>query len=722
MRSIQLDIEKLKEVSAKANVKSHNTSIKTVKSKYPHKIEYNHDNKKRGKYCSKAPEKCYLFPGDKCPKKPDYIICGAGTTALPFAKILTDQGYRVLVIEAGLDQSDNDQIKFVFNNSPYQENDPTVAPGALNNNIINIVMDPNISSYMGNSGNAGDAFSLNPAWTGRGVGGGGLHYYGIMVKPTPDVLDGVLNPKITVPDSVPYKVGSGAGAYTLSEAGGSKWDSSVILPLCKELESYVGFSQAPAQRGTSGPLGILQLGSDLSLLTAMQNAAKNLLGGDINTQIVDDYNVLTPNSINCVSADQLSVRLTEDFSNVIRQNSATSWADSDIVEIDTDGNLVGKNGRRLIILTDRQVVRVVKHCKKSKKGKYVAAGVEFMHTNQIYFVRGRRVVSAMGGAYSPLFWQRSGIGPQELLEKVRIPIEINSSFIGRNLSNQYGTVVILSTTDIFWNVGFWGQGFIKYNGVNRRLQPIQATTILNPIGLQKGTPFPIDITDFGENCPEKPEEMRYDFSLLLFDTYPRSRGYSHLTQANLGVQTDLHWGTYNDGQGINPSVLEKIYVEGGDASAYKSYNDPSSGLFDKDGCFNPDYDSDIAVQCAALDWTYDVIYNPVYGLRINNPTDDIRIEYPPLYLFEIPDQRIRWQKYVPYITHATLQSSHEAGTVIMHNDPTKGACDGNLRLHGTSNCFEVSAAVLPVQNSGNPSDLLMAMGLNAANIIPTVPL
>jgi choline dehydrogenase-like flavoprotein len=718
--NIRMLLEEYKGQLTRSLAKS--VSASTEKDLYTDKIEYTY--KKCDYEYSDATEKCYMFPGDKCPKEPDYIVCGAGTTALPFAKSLTDKGYRVLVIEAGLDQSNNDQVKYVFDNSLYQVNDPAVSPGALNNNIINITMDPNVTSYMGNSGNPGDGFSLNPAWTGRGVGGGGIHYYGVMVKPIPEVLDGLLNPGLNVPNSVPYKVSAGAGTYTLSDAGGDNWNSSVILPLCKSIETYNCLCPTPnptGQRGESGPLAITRLFEDPTLLNAMQSAARNLQGGDPTTQSVPDYNVLAPDTINCVAADQFAFQLTPDF-NFIRQNSATAWANSGIVDTDKDGNLVGKNGRRLLILTNRQVVRAVKNTKKSKKSKYVAAGVEFMYNNQIYFVRGKRVVSAMGGAYSPLFWQRSGIGPQELLEKVKIPMEINSPFIGRNLSNQYGTGVTLSTTSLYWNTGFWGQAFVKYNGVNRRVNALQATSVLNTIGLLKENPFPATITKSVDLCPEETEVARYSFQILLFDLHPRSRGYSQLTQANIGVQTDFQWGTYNDGQGVNPTVKSEVYEAGGNPDGYKSYKDPSAGLFDQNGCFNPDYDSDIAVQCAMLDWTYEVVYNDTDGLRVNNPADDIRIEYPPLDLFTIPDKSVRWQKYVPYITNATIQEAHEAGTVMMHNDPTKGACDGNLRLHGTTNCFEVSAAVLPVQNSGNPANLLMAMGLNAANIIPNVPL
>lgn len=123
-----------------------------------------------------------------------------------------------------------------------------------------------------------------------------------------------------------------------------------------------------------------------------------------------------------------------------------------------------------------------------------------------------------------------------------------------------------------------------------------------------------------------------------------------------------------------------------------------------------------------MDYNYDLIYNPVTGLRTLAPEDDVTIDYPPLDLFQIPNQSERWQKYVNYITMTNLPSDHEGGTVFMNNDPTQGCCDGNLKINGTANCFEASMAILPIENSGNPADLLMAIGVQAANVIPLVPI
>jgi choline dehydrogenase-like flavoprotein len=61
-------------------------------------------------------------------------------------------------------------------------------------------------------------------------------------------------------------------------------------------------------------------------------------------------------------------------------------------------------------------------------------------------------------------------------------------------------------------------------------------------------------------------------------------------------------------------------------------------------------------------------------------------------------------------------------TVVMNNDPSKGAIDGNLKLHGTANCFESDAGICPVIMSGNTASIEQAIGLNGGNLIPTVAL
>lgn len=70
---------------------------------------------------SSAKNFCVTFPGDKHPHKPDFTICGGGTTALCLANSLSSKGYRVLVLEAGKDHSDNPIVQNPFELSTYYD-------------------------------------------------------------------------------------------------------------------------------------------------------------------------------------------------------------------------------------------------------------------------------------------------------------------------------------------------------------------------------------------------------------------------------------------------------------------------------------------------------------------------------------------------------------------------------------------------------------------------
>src|SRR5581483_9247881 len=145
------------------------------------------------------------FPGDKCSKKPDFVIAGAGMAGLPLAYKLTNQGYRVLVIDAGeYYRQAATGPSGATANCPFPNiiaGDPTVYPTAPNDvgltcteleikypfkvqpfngfenvGIINAVLDPKFSTFLGNPSGLGSAFQALQALTATGVGGGGLHF------------------------------------------------------------------------------------------------------------------------------------------------------------------------------------------------------------------------------------------------------------------------------------------------------------------------------------------------------------------------------------------------------------------------------------------------------------------------------------------------------------------------------------------------------------------
>jgi len=624
---------------------------------------------------SSTQEVFVTFPGDKKPKKPDFIICGAGTTSLPLAFVLTEQGYRVLMIEAGLDQSENTVVTEPFSVSKFQ------GTGIEQLNILNASFDPTISSFMTNTDGANDAFRLLPVWTGRGVGGGGLHFYLEYVRPTPTILDGPLPSAMIPPNNT--------STYSFVEAGGSNWSSSVIEGILsnnienfRQVNGSPGFTENPSERGFSGPETITQLspyppsGEQATIINAFSVASSTVLGGATSPS-VEDYNI--PENINSIS--QIQYFLNGDL---IRQNSATSWANSSIVKSDGQGNLIGVGKRKLVIWTNRVVIKSVS--KKNKKSKeYLSAGVEFLYNNQLYFIGGRNIISAMGAGYSPLFWQRSGIGPSDVLQKAKIPLELNSPFIGKNLQNQYGPTMLLSTTNPSLAGGTLATGFVQYNNVPRRFQIIHGGFGPQQLGIIAPMTFPAQ--------PSSGPKVYY-FYIFGFVLEPRSRGSINVTQSELSVQPNVYWNFFSDGS--DP-------------------NNVASGLSDPN--------SDVSINCAIFDYEYQILLQ----LQSGGNTNCVQLVYPPAVdsngntLFDPSvSTSIRYPSMIPYLTMTFGVAAHESGTVVMNNDPTKGAVDGNLKLHGTTNCFEASSASTPVLNSGNTGAMEQALGYNAGSLIPKV--
>ena len=351
----------------------------------------------------------------------------------------------------------------------------------------------------------------------------------------------------------------------------------------------------------------------------------------------------------------------------------------------------------------------------------------------------------MGAAYTPLFWQRSGIASQDLLNKVGIPMQVNSPFMGYNLTNQLGPRILCSTRNILYSENFYGQAFVQQNNIPRRFQVIQlglgevsyamvtsgqvyptqptSTTITTQVTLQvtsidvaSTATYPLTGTIIvnGQNLDYTGKTLTsftgitggtvgtilnvgdavvsvpiYYFFFDVFICEPRCRGYAQIVQADFGEQVDINWGLFNDGP--DP-------------------NDPASGLSDPD--------SDMYVSCDAMDF----LYNTFVNMRDTDPSSHINLVNPPLEIFSIADTQQRFLQYVPYITMNLATAAHQSSTCVMNNDPSKGVVDGNLRIHGTKNCFCCDSSISPVINSGNTAAYEQAVGVNGANVIPLVAL
>jgi choline dehydrogenase-like flavoprotein len=698
------------------------------------------------KSSSKVEEKKFQFPGDSCPEVPDFLILGGGTTGATAAYYLSEQGYRVIVIEAGFDQTDNAQVQQPFVGGEYQDT------GIIQTNAFNVLMDPDISSFMGNPSGPGDAWKATFAWDGRGIGGGGLHWYMDYVRPSPMVMDGInlagdLPAGLIPPSFVPNYVSTGS----LRQAGGPAWSSSVLNPIIKNFEGFSGVSECPSFRGTTGPIETLQIfpaypatsppPEQIAVASALGAAAliTPTLAYPAACPVVEDYNCAS--NVNSVSQLQFMLKYVPSLGTVVRTNAATAWANHDIITPTSDNILIGTNGRKLIYLTNRTAIRSIKDDNKSiQYGKYVAKGVEYTDHNTTYFLRAKNIISSMGACYTPLFWQRSGIADAALLAKVGIPMQVNQPHMGYNLTNHYGPRMVISTTTPSYSYSFYGQSFVQQNGIPRRFQTIHIgtggaygsitggagypaqpaiTRISATIGLPSSS-IPVSSTatyplsgqliigsqtlsytsktattfegvtggsgtlNAGTTVESVPI---YYFFFDVFMLHPRSRGYVKITQADHGEQTDLSWGFYNDGP--DPK-------------------DPASGLGDND--------SDIEVSCQAMDY----LYATAKEMQLNDPGSFFNIVAPSLEILDIEDDLSRHQQMVPFMTMNLTPASHQSSTCVMSQDSSKGCVDGTCKLYGTENCFSICSSITPVLNSGNTGAFEMAVAINASNIMPTV--
>lgn len=537
--------------------------------------------------------------------------------------------------------------------------------------------------------------------------------------------------------------------------------------------SITGCSGGTGFFNNAAPVFLGPFDGGLLIQMAFSNAALTVPGGAA-CPLVLDYNCNTSfadgeSQLNCVSQNQNF--LTNVFT---REGAQTAYLKPSIVQSDGNGNYVGVGGRKLIVLTKCRAVNAVKDASKSTTS-YVASGVQFLQGNVMKFVAAKNLVNCMGAGYAPRFWEMSGLGPSAVLSDLGIQAQANSpglEHIGNNLHNQYGPLLSAVTTNpYFAGVQFPGQSFVQYNGNPRSWQSICFSSGgLNPGFL--GSPPPLQ--------PLLPTTQNAYYDYNGFICNPRSRGgYSHAFNSTLRDQLDFNWGFFTDapsngftatisgttltvtvagtfplivgqqisGPGVAPGTMIIAQLTGpaqptpGVAGTYiagigtytlnTNYNgiggNPAPILVPTAMTLNAnvvssglsDPNSDLSTYCAFMDFQYQHLLN----LRNMDPGNTYNYAKPAGIetVMAVPGME-RWRQYSIIAPYAIAFSAHESGTMVMNNDPNKGAVDGNTRLHGTSNCFQADFSIFPVQNDGNPSLMIMPVAEIAAQQIAAVAL
>ena len=318
---------------------------------------------------------------DKTPKA-DYIVVGVGAAGSMICRLLSnDYNTSVIGVERGSYLADD---PFIVDNINLGA--PLRRP--KNNDIYEINEQSQPNGLLGN---------YNLEFGKGGPGGSTGHYFSNATRGNQwDEWAGILND--------------------------DTWSYDNMLPILKAIENYVGSSQDPSERGTSGPLTILQNGNPIG------NALVNGMAAAYDIPAVEDYNL---NIVNAVSASQRLVKLTPDGRRV------RVWG-ADLLPpsiINREGQAV--DGRKLRILFNATVNKIhfEDACNPNR-----ATHVSFeTFNNVIQKIKAKKGVILAGGPIGTVgVLQRSGIGPLSVLQEVGVTPKIVNDHVGRHFKTHTG--------------------------------------------------------------------------------------------------------------------------------------------------------------------------------------------------------------------------------------------------------------------------------------------
>lgn len=347
----------------------------------------------------------------------DYIIVGAGTGGAALAAKLSDPDSNgkynnsVLVIEGG----DN-----------LSKEEPVNSPVFIR--AVQLATDPKYSNTFNPLVNIEQRGFFESAFysEGRGIGGSSAHNYFLSYRGSPKQYN-----------------------EWAAMTGDSRWAydnllNNVIIPS----ENYApnGTVLNPAQRGTSGPNFTTQ-DPPLNNNVFMQTFATVN-----NCTYVDDLNDPTLGVIG-VGANQNYLTPPSDVTS-IRSHTGNSYLTGIsspnsvppvVIPPIIDENGYGLNGRKLRVITQSTVVKVIfDKCKNAK-------GVQFFSGNKdtcLLAKAKKEVILCAGTFQNPCILQRSGVGDaKEVLQPLGIDVVYHNPNVGQNMQNHYGAPASLISGD-----------------------------------------------------------------------------------------------------------------------------------------------------------------------------------------------------------------------------------------------------------------------------------
>jgi len=357
----------------------------------------------------------------------DTIIVGFGAAGATLARFLSDPDKNgnfpdnnIVVLEAGENKS---QSEIVRTSQVFPSAD---SPGSF----MDLGANPEFANTFGFKSGA----HLSPGGLstffhteGRLWGGGSAHNYLFAMRGTKELFDEWVS--------------------TLGSEG-QHWLYENLLPFMKELETYIptdGGVLDPKERGDKGMLKHTQE----SFNTVANNIfIKNAFAPATNMKVVQDYNTAEGST----GISPLQYFLTNGFKSTVEESERSHAQNSfmptpldspvnpDAV-IDADGR--GLNGRKIRIISKAKVSRVL-------FDGDTAVGVEYLldggAQGALTMLARKEVILCAGSTSSPAILQRSGVGPQAVLEPLGInPVFYNDN-VGDHLVSHFGTTCVMEVS------------------------------------------------------------------------------------------------------------------------------------------------------------------------------------------------------------------------------------------------------------------------------------
>jgi choline dehydrogenase len=331
----------------------------------------------------------------------DYVIVGAGAAGCALAAKLSDPdstgrfARSVLVLEAGENLTQDPRVIGSNNiiTAVAQSNDPALS-------VVDLTYP---------QGKAVNPFNSFPYTEGRMWGGSSGHSYAQAIRATPTQLD-----------------------FWVAVSG----DANLLDTVIKPLEHYTpdGSIANPTQRGFNGSLFITQEPFPRLANSPFYQA----VAAALEVPIVTDYNDPSLGE-DVVSSNQDYV--TPPF---LGPNSYRSYAANQFLTgepgtnipaiVDANGN--GLNGRKLKIISNAHVNRVLFSSSKRAKGvEYVVGGAR----DSVMLAQAKKqVILCAGGINDPAILQRSGVGDPAVLNPLNIPVVFANTNVGANMTDPAG--------------------------------------------------------------------------------------------------------------------------------------------------------------------------------------------------------------------------------------------------------------------------------------------